>query len=644
MSDKKNPAVDAGPSRALKPSYDLKQLQGLYSLGARFVQCRADKRPVARGWNRARPSAEAVAAGVSRMPLVGLVPASVGLICIDVDEGGVDELEWLCKRQGVGYVVVQTQRGWHLWARVAKGLQVGNKKWGFYGSSGDLRHSAGFAVLWDLDAIASFLSAGEEGFVNTSFIKDLSHEENRVFDNAGDGYRRGDRNNSLNRDVYRAVRAGRDTDGILGRARGAGLPEKEIRSTVVSAAKAAGASVAESGKRLLFARSDEGALESALESLGVEYFYNVRGGVVWVKRGDGAWERMNDMLEADLIRGLAGKFGVQAGPKVALSDFRLRVGVFVQFMRALLYHRQRDVFRDWLEDLPSWDGKERLETLLIRHFGAADDEYSRWAARYLIVGAIQRTMQPGCKLDEIPVLIGGQGIGKSHLLRGLLPDDRPEWFSDSLSFSSSMREQVEAMEGRVIVENSEMQGARSRDLERLKSFLSRTNDNGVRGAYQRYAIDRERRCVFVGTSNRRDSLPNDPSGNRRFVPVMLRKGIDVEKVMAEERLQLWSEGWQLYADGAVGNLPRELHAGARKLAEDHRVRDDVIEDAISELGERWYQLGQILEIIGVDPKSRAQQARVKGALEGADWTYGTVRAPQGPRKRWINPEYDQKLL
>ena len=45
-----------------------------------------------------------------------------------------------------------------------------------------------------------------------------------------------------------------------------------------------------------------------------------------------------------------------------------------------------------------------------------------------------------------------------------------------------------------------------------------------------------RRCIIVGTTNRTDVLPNDPSGNRRFVPVLLNPAARaVEDYMAFHR-------------------------------------------------------------------------------------------------------------
>ena len=56
---------------------------------------------------------------------------------------------------------------------------------------------------------------------------------------------------------------------------------------------------------------------------------------------------------------------------------------------------ESDPFRDWLETLPAWDNVSRIDTLLSSMFGAEDDALTRWASRYIGIGAVQRAYEPG---------------------------------------------------------------------------------------------------------------------------------------------------------------------------------------------------------------------------------------------------------
>ena len=76
------------------------------------------------------------------------------------------------------------------------------------------------------------------------------------------------------------------------------------------------------------------------------------------------------------------------------------------------------------------------------------------------------------------MLWGAQGIGKSALLRALLPPEQVSWFCDSLNLTSDTKTRAETLQGRVIVEVSEMTGARQADLENLKDvYLSTRRRN-----------------------------------------------------------------------------------------------------------------------------------------------------------------------
>ena len=226
----------------------------------------------------------------------------------------------------------------------------------------------------------------------------------------------------------------------------------------------------------------------------------------------------------------------------------------------MLFHREVDPFREWLENLPQWDGNKRLANLLTDCLGADNGPLSIWASFYLCLGSIQRTLEPGCLLREIPILIGPQDAGKSQLLQNLLPPSEPDWFSDNLCMSEPSQKRLEAILGRVICELSELAGFRRADLESLKAFISRRDDGATRLSYRRDPELALRRCILVGTSNDAECLPNDPSGNSRFVPIQCGSPTEpVEPYLQKHRVQLWAEALAHYHQGRLkANLPRRL--------------------------------------------------------------------------------------
>ena len=371
-----------------------------------------------------------------------------------------------------------------------------------------------------------------------------------------------------------------------------------------------------------FWRKDSETLSSVLRLMNLDVRYNLRSHrTEWkgLRLTDAdEWEPINQRSIANIREGIARQYFVQT--KEGARPLLWGRDSFEDTLNALLFYREVDPFEEWLEAGPAWDEVQRLPGLLHRMFGAPEDALSIWAGRYPFLGAVQRTYEPGCKLDEIPVYIGDQGIGKSAFVRAALPPDMPELFADGVRFDMREREQVEAVMGRAVIEVSEMAGRGKAEIEHIKAFVSRQDDGHVRLVWHRSTEHLPRRFVMIGTTNERRDLPNDPSGNRRFVPIQLRHGANVEAYMDAVRGQLWAEAMVAYHEhGQRANLPRWLHDAQRARAEEHRDRDDLIEDAVEGLPTTGrYKLGEIIDMLGEAAKGMSQ-FRIIRALRNAGW-------------------------
>ena len=345
------------------------------------------------------------------------------------------------------------------------------------------------------------------------------------------------------------------------------------------------------GKRIrgvVVERNAKGLAE-ALERLDVELRYNTRENRAETEYNALGWKPFNDrsvaklretLMECFVYLGPPGKDGSPGEPRA------LKFGreAWADAVNVLLYGSEVDPFVTWLEALPPWDEENRLDDWLPTVFDINERPLlGEWAGRFMVLGAIWRAYHPGLKLDEMPVLIGKGGLGKSTAVRFLLPADRGEWFSDGLNLAADSKIRAEALLGRVICEVAEMQGSTRADLESLKAFLSRTDDGAVRLAYRKDPELLLRRCVIIGTADRKEPLPND-SNLRRFVPVYLDAGrpAEIREFLDGNRNQLWAEGLHLYGQGIEARLPDELKGLQSEATDRARSRDTVIEDAVTE--------------------------------------------------------------
>ena len=492
-------------------------LTSLADAGAHFVTCRADKHPMRKGWEKATNMPPLDTALRHNGP-VGVIPASLGCIVVDVDRGGDEAADKVVEWFGLPVAKLPTRRegGWHIFYKSRDAANIGKGVW----RDGDLIGASGYVILWDAGAVA-------EGLADKSRpVADLMAVDLKRLPPAqrGAGVGEGHRNNELSKRVYLATRNGAPIEGHVEAARHARLPEGEIEYTAARAI----ADAKRDGTKTYIpnnARTPR-ALALCLETLGVELQLNTRAKRYEYRIG-GKWQVADDERDAWLRHEIAEKFSTKGGANAAMP-LKFSADVFLDLRRALGNDLRRDPFRDWLEALPPWDGVSRIDGLLTNLFGAEDDPLARWASRYIGVGAIQRTYEPGCKLDEVPVLLGAQGVGKSAFARNWFSEDQHEWHGDAVDLGARPKEQAEQLAGKVVVELSEMTGIRKAELERLKSFISRQDDGQFRWAYARAPVPSPRMCVFIGTTNEAECLPNDPSGNRRFVVVELERGCDVE--------------------------------------------------------------------------------------------------------------------
>ncbi len=168
--------------------------------------------------------------------------------------------------------------------------------------------------------------------------------------------------------------------------------------------------------------------------------------------------------------------------------------------------------KEYFDGLEEWDGIERIDTMLIDYFGAADNTYVRAVSRKIMCGAVRRVKVPGIKFDNILVLNGPQGIGKSTFISKL----GGEWYSDSLNLSDmNDKTAAEKLQGYWILEIGELAGMKKADIDKVKAFISRQDDK-YRASFGRRVTPHPRQCVFFGTTNAENGFLRDVTGNRRF--------------------------------------------------------------------------------------------------------------------------------
>ena len=278
---------------------------------------------------------------------------------------------------------------------------------------------------------------------------------------------------------------------------------------------------------------------------------------------------------------------------------------------------ERDTYhpvRDYLDGL-KWDGQPRLDGWLTTYAGADDTPYTRAVGTLTLTAAVRRVRQPGCKFDELPLLVSPQGMEKSTLIKVLAVHE--DWYSDSLPIGADAKITVERTRGTWIAELADLAGKNRRDVEAVKAMLSRATDGPVRLSYARNSVTVPRQFICVGTSNLDQPL-HDATGNRRFWPLETRQ-IDL-KALRRDRDQLWAESAAVEAqeDHSI-RLDRSLWPAATEAQESFRGAHPW-EDTLREwLGDQTGKIHaetvwQIVDRVAVGTRSQADRDIIGRAM------------------------------
>ena len=207
---------------------------------------------------------------------------------------------------------------------------------------------------------------------------------------------------------------------------------------------------------------------------------------------------------------------------------------FVRSRRISEYHP----FTAYFEQLPEWDGKDRVSALARR---VSDDPvwvngFHRW-----MLGLSAQWMQFRSDANSTnransvaPLLVSSrQGLGKSTFCRLLMPDALKAYYTESYDLGSpaSAEAKLAACE---LINLDEFDKLSASKMPLLKNLMQASALN-IRKAYKRSASALPRIASFIGTSNREDLLV-DRTGSRRFLCVSLEHAIDCITPVEHEQL------------------------------------------------------------------------------------------------------------
>lgn len=302
----------------------------------------------------------------------------------------------------------------------------------------------------------------------------------------------------------------------------------------------------------------------------------------------------------------------------------------------------RNPLREWLDNL-EWDGTPRLSTFFENHCNSAmPRDYLQAVGENWFTMLVARVYRPGCKADNMLILEGPQGIGKSRALATL----GQEYYRESKVHDIGSKDFLQGLQGAWIYDLNELRALRRSDHTTIKSLLSSEVDT-FRLPYGRFNTSFKRTCVIVGTTNESYYLTDD-TGARRFWPIRCGYKVEVE-LIERDRDQLLAEAVHRFKNGGdwwtmPGDLMTEV-TGARSvlspfLGQVMQATEDIqalprMWTTSSEYGEpkqiyAYVSLDYIYAYMGMDnlAKNPQRDYQISNALRGLGFEPYRVRRKQ----------------
>jgi predicted P-loop ATPase len=294
----------------------------------------------------------------------------------------------------------------------------------------------------------------------------------------------------------------------------------------------------------------------------------------------------------------------------------------------------------YLEEVSNTHGDDTtiIQGLASRYFGTTESIYEIYLKK-MLVAAVARVFEPGCKVDTALILQGPQGLGKSTFFSTLAGSD---WFDDSMGAATGERDERLKLHQFWFLEWGELESIfRKKDVASTKAFLSSQVDT-VRPPYGRQALTLKRRSVIVGSTNQNDFL-TDSTGNRRFWVVPVKKRIDI-KTLEAERDRIWAAAVSLYRSGFPWWLTPDEEAIAAEFNEHWQAEDPwtpAIRAYLLDYRDRETTTATILThvlSIEVGNQTRVHEMRAAEILKGLGWERVQRRDGNRRLKVWVKPE------
>ena len=231
--------------------------------------------------------------------------------------------------------------------------------------------------------------------------------------------------------------------------------------------------------------------------------------------------------------------------------------------------------REYLDNLPQWDGQNHVAELFSRLPGLSSEQLSFLSIwlRSTVAHWLQMDTLHGNEI--VPTLIGAQGCGKTTFFKRLLPANLRQYFLDHLNLSNKFDKEM-ALTNNLLVCLDELEAIRPSQQASLKQTLSKSKVNG-RPIYGCAQEDRARFASFVSTTNNPHPL-SDATGSRRYICLQIPQGQYIDNSGEIDYEQLYAQVvYELREQKAPYWFNNDEVARIQQLNQEYMEQKDIVE-------------------------------------------------------------------
>lgn len=206
---------------------------------------------------------------------------------------------------------------------------------------------------------------------------------------------------------------------------------------------------------------------------------------------------MEDRYEAEIISKFSTVTQCQLENRAKIKDAIMCCAYKNSFnqLRDYLDVLEQEYIKYASEHLEEEKKLQRCYTLFEKFLGVKKSRLYRTMLYKWLISAVKRVYEPGCQVDNVIILVGDQGCGKSSLCSFLGMD----WYVTDVPVDD-VKEAALKMSTKWIVNMDEMAGLSKKESAQVKSFISLREDT-FRIPYAHYDKTVKRHVVFIGTTN-----------------------------------------------------------------------------------------------------------------------------------------------